>query len=127
VTLGRIEKYMQQNYKFIALSAVPLNSLHSSLSCATTRLIWQNSERERERTRAPNSEPATFATYHIAQKRWVRSEPRLGPFKDVTVTGDVWEGLELPRPRSAHQVVYDDINKVFYMQVLFFRPLLAKH
>ncbi|KAG9079477.1 Muskelin 1, intracellular mediator containing kelch motif, partial [Ceratobasidium sp. 370] len=79
------------------------------------RLIWQNSERDRDRARVPNAEPATFATYHITQKRWVRSEPRLGPFKNVSGGGDVWEGLELPRPRSAHQVVYDPLSKIFYM------------
>ncbi|KAG8792158.1 Muskelin 1, intracellular mediator containing kelch motif [Ceratobasidium sp. 428] len=79
-------------------------------------LIWQNSERDRDRTRVPTAEPATFATYHIAQKDWVRSEPRLGAFKNVQ-GGDVWEGLELPRPRSAHQVVYDPVDKVFYMLV----------
>jgi hypothetical protein len=45
------------------------------------RLIWQNSERDRDRTGVTTHEPATFATYHITQKRWVRSEPRLGPFK----------------------------------------------
>ena len=80
-------------------------------------LIWQNTERDREhdRVRVPTSDPATFATYHISKKRWVRSEPRLGPFKYGSVGGNVWEGLELPRPRSAHQVVYDNVNKVFYM------------
>ncbi|KAG9110860.1 hypothetical protein FRC07_008129 [Ceratobasidium sp. 392] len=77
-------------------------------------LIWQNSERDRDRTRVPTAEPATFATYHIAQKDWVRSETRVGGFKNVQ-GGDVWEGLELPRPRSAHQVVYDPVDKVFYM------------
>ncbi|KAG8720213.1 Muskelin 1, intracellular mediator containing kelch motif [Ceratobasidium sp. 394] len=78
-------------------------------------LIWQNSERDRDRTRVANAEPATFATYHITEKRWVRSEPRLGPFKNVSGGGDVWEGLELPRPRSAHQVVYDPTSKTFHM------------
>ncbi|KAF8594792.1 hypothetical protein BDV93DRAFT_611704 [Ceratobasidium sp. AG-I] len=80
-------------------------------------LIWQNTEREREhdRVRVPASDPATFATYHISKKRWVRSEVRFGPFKSGFVGGNVWESLELPRPRSAHQVVYDNVNKVFYM------------
>ncbi|CAE6449861.1 unnamed protein product [Rhizoctonia solani] len=60
------------------------------------------------------TDPATFMTYHIDKKLWVRSESWVGSFKPST-NGDVWEGLELPRPRSAHQVVYDSANKVFYM------------
>ncbi|QRV78963.1 Muskelin [Ceratobasidium sp. AG-Ba] len=77
-------------------------------------LIWQNSERDRERSRASTTEPATFATYHISQKQWVRSEPHIKSYSNTSGT-DVWEQLELPRPRSAHQVVYDPVNKVFYM------------
>ncbi|CAE6415260.1 unnamed protein product [Rhizoctonia solani] len=72
-------------------------------------LITQQSERDRSR-----ADPATFMTYHIDKKLWVRSEPWVGSFKP-SANGDVWDGLELPRPRSAHQVVYDSANKIFYM------------
>ncbi|CUA72936.1 Muskelin [Rattus norvegicus] [Rhizoctonia solani] len=72
-------------------------------------LITQQSERDRSR-----ADPVTFMTYHINKKLWVRSEPWVGPFK-LGASGDVWEDLELPRPRSAHQVVYDSANKMFYM------------
>jgi hypothetical protein len=107
-----------------------LSYMHSTLICLfdldlkTTlyfghvdlSLIWQNTERERERerVRVPTSDPATFATYHISKKRWVRSEPRISP-PNGAVGRDVWEGLDFPRPRSADQVVYDNVNKVFYM------------
>ncbi|ELU38481.1 dehydrodolichyl diphosphate synthetase [Rhizoctonia solani AG-1 IA] len=56
-------------------------------------------DRVEDRTRA---DPATFMTYHIEKKLWVRSEPRIGPLRP-SPSGDVWESLELPRPRSAHQ------------------------
>lgn len=79
--------------------------------CVPHSLMWQNNN-ERERSRV--LEPATFATYHIEKKRWVRSEPRLGSF-NPNANDDVWEGLELPRPRSAHQLEYDPVKKVFYM------------
>ncbi|QRW21268.1 Muskelin [Rhizoctonia solani] len=72
-------------------------------------LITQHNERDRTR-----ADPATFMTYHIEKKLWVRSEPRIGPLRP-SPSGDVWESLELPRPRSAHQVVYDSANRVFYI------------
>ncbi|GAB1521573.1 hypothetical protein RhiTH_004670 [Rhizoctonia solani] len=58
----------------------------------TSRLITQHNERDRTR-----ADPATFMTYHIEKKLWVRSEPRIGPLRP-SPSGDVWESLELPRP-----------------------------
>ncbi|KAH7339322.1 Muskelin N-terminus-domain-containing protein [Rhizoctonia solani] len=113
-------RWVSDMYSFthttLATQRIPLDpsiihSVMASRVCIDEKQgeIYMQNERDRSRI-----DPATFMTYHIDKKLWVRSEPWLGSFKP-SANGDVWEGLELPRPRSAHQVVYDSANKVFYM------------
>ena len=74
-------------------------------------ILWQglNKDKEKSEGKGPDSRVSnSFWVYSIAANRWSCY------YKNENSSPDYWNMMQHlePRPRYAHQLVYDDVNRV---------------